>query len=209
MVRASSSEEIPVSDEQVQAVLGFWFAETGASSPTAKDSKRWFGGGEALDQEIKQKFAHLLEQSLSSWLEAPESCLAYIVLHDQFPLNIFRRQAKAFTFEAKAEHATQIALQKGFDQGMGYGERVFMYMPLMHSENLALQDLGVEVFARLADEVPEELREAAKGNLAYAQEHRDTIAKFGRFPFRNQVLGREDTAQELAFLESGAPRYGQ
>lgn len=202
-------EELCVSDEQVRAVLRFWFAETGASSPTAKDSKRWFGGGEVLDQQIRRNFAHLLEQPLSSWLEEPESCLAYIILHDQFPLNIFRRQAKAFAFEAKAERATQTALQNNFDQGMGYGERVFMYMPLMHSENLALQDLGVEVFARLADEVPEALRGAAKGNLKYAQEHRDTIAKFARFPFRNQVLGREDTSEERVFLESGAPRYGQ
>ena len=198
-----------MSEEQVQAVLGFWFGETGASSPTAKDNKRWFGGVEAFDKEIEGKFAHLLEEPLTSWLEAPESCLAYIILHDQFPLNIFRRQAKAFSYEAKAERATEIALQKKFDQGLGYGERVFMYMPLMHSENLVLQDLGVEVFARLVDEVPEALRETAKGNLKYAQEHRDTIAKFGRFPFRNKVLDREDTVEEQAFLESGAPRYGQ
>ena len=209
MVHRGSAEEFNVCNKQVQSVLDFWFAETGAGSPTAKDSKRWFGGGESLDQEIEQKFAHLLDQSLLSWLETPESCLAYIVLHDQFPLNIFRRQAKAFAFESKAEHATQVALQKGFDQSRGYGERVFMYMPLMHSESLALQNLGVNMFARLADDVPEALREAAQGNLKYAQEHRDTIAKFGRFPFRNQVLGRNNTEQEQVFLESGAPRYGQ
>jgi len=196
-------------DERAKAVLDFWFAETGASAPTAADRKRWFGGGEDLDKEIAQKFMHLLDQPLLSWLEAPESCLAYIVLHDQFPLNIFRRQAKAFAFEAQAEFAAQRALESKFDRGMGYGQRVFMYMPLMHSESLALQDLGVDVFTRLADEVPDALRESALGNLKYAQEHRDTIAKYARFPFRNIVLGRESTPEEQEFLDSGAPRYGQ
>lgn len=196
-------------DMQVQAVLDFWFGETGADAPTAVDSKRWFGGGDALDQEIAQKFSHLLDEPLDEWLKSPASCLAYIVLHDQFPLNIYRRQAKAFSFESKAEQASLVALARGFDQGMGYGERVFMYMPLMHAENLVLQDLGVEVFERLANEVPDSLQQAALGNLKFAQEHRDTIAKFSRFPFRNAVLNRSNSEEEQEFLDSGAPRYGQ
>jgi len=196
-------------DQDVQSVLDFWFGETGAAAPTASDSKRWFGGGEALDREIESRFAHLLESSRIDWLESPQGCLAYVILHDQFPLNIFRRQAKAFAFESEAEHAAQLALQRGYDRDMGYGERVFLYMPLMHSEKLELQDLGVQQFTRLVDDVDEGLREAAKGNLQYAIEHRDTIAKFGRFPFRNEVLGRQSSEAELAFLEEGAPRYGQ
>lgn len=198
-----------MAEEQVQAVLDFWFGDTGAQAPSAADSKRWYGGGEALDREIEQRFAGLLQRPLEDWLEAPRSCLAYVVVHDQFPLNIYRGQARAFAFEARAEAATQLAIERGYDRDMGYGERVFLLMPLMHAENLALQDLGVQQFGALVESVDESLREAAEGTLRFAREHRDTIARFGRFPFRNAVLGRESTAEEQAFLDAGAPRYGQ
>lgn len=196
-------------EDYIPLVLDFWFAETGAHAPTTTDRKRWFGGGEALDAQIAQKFAHLLELPLDTWLHTAKGSLAYVILHDQFPLNIYRRQAKAFAFEHLAEQATHHALEKGFDEGLVYGERVFMYMPLMHSEKLDLQELGVDKFSQLVEQVDPALQAAAQGNLDYAREHRDTIKQFSRFPFRNEVLGRESTPEELEFLNSGAPRYGQ
>jgi len=196
-------------DNQIPLILDYWFAETGAHSPTAIDRKRWFGGGDVLDAEITQKFAHLFDQSLVSWLQTPLGAVAYVVLHDQFPLNVFRRQARAFAFEELAEQATLHALENNFDQNLAYGERVFLYMPLMHAEKLSLQELGVEKFDELAQQVDGSLQEAAQGNLKFAREHRDTVARFGRFPFRNKVLNRKSTAEEIDFLDSGAPRYGQ
>lgn len=192
-----------------QGILDFWFSETGATSPTAADNKRWFGGGTELDAEITRKFEPLLGQALEHWCDTPHGALAYIVLHDQFPLNIYRRQAQAYQYESLAEEACVQAVARGFDTCLAYGERVFLYMPLMHAENLELQDLGVEKYQQLANEVDESLQDRALGNLKFAQEHRDTVAQFGRFPFRNEVLGRQSTEDEKIFLASGAPRYGQ
>ncbi len=193
----------------IQRVLAYWFADTGAASPSAKDRKRWFGGGETLDQEIRDAFSPLLERPLDTWLSSPRGCLAYVIVYDQFPLNIYRGQARAYAWEELAEQASVAAVQRGFDQGLGYGERVFMYMPLMHAEKLALQELGVQKFSELADAVGPGLKDQALGTLKFAQEHCDTVAKFSRFPFRNDVLGRASTAEEQLFLSSGAPRYGQ
>ncbi len=202
--------EVTKSDSnEIQRILSFWFGETGAASPTAADRKRWYGGGDTLDAEIEKNFAYLLDLDLRSWKQSAAGILAYVILHDQFPLNIYRRQAKAYAFEARAEQATLEAIDNNYDRDMAYGEQVFLYMPLMHSEQLHLQDLGLEKFQALADRVDEHLRDAAAGNIKFAREHRDTVARFGRFPFRNQVLGRQSTPDEKAYLDGGAPRYGQ
>lgn len=175
-------------------VLSFWFGEL-----TPKD---WFEVSKTTDETIRRRFGGLhARMRMGAPREAeqePRSALAAIVLFDQFPRNMFRRTAEAFATDSLAVELARNAVDRGFDEAMSDQERQFLYMPFMHSEIVADQERAVALFQALGNE------DAAK----YAIEHRDIIARFGRFPHRNRVLGRTDTAEELAFLE-GHSGYGQ
>lgn len=177
-----------------EVVRQFWFGEL-----TRED---WFGGSSALDARIKERFEGLYGRIAAqvppeAWNEA-EAALAAVIVLDQFPRNMFRGTAAAFVTDPVASALARNAVEKELDQQLGEDERAFLYMPFMHSEILADQELGVALFRSLS--APESLR--------YAEEHRDIIARFGRFPHRNKVLGRESTPAELEFLKT-ADRYGQ
>lgn len=178
----------------VQQILDFWFTEV--------KPEQWFAVDPALDEQIRSRFldlhAALKSQVPAEAREDARAALAAIILFDQFPRNMFRGRREAFATDSLACALTRNAVEREFDQVLDKDERRFLYMPLMHSEILADQEWGVSLFRSLDD--PESLR--------YAIEHRDTIARFGRFPHRNQVLGRESTAEEEEFLRS-ANRYGQ
>lgn len=169
-------------------VLAFWFA--------AGMEARWFKADEAFDQEVRQALLPLHEQAaagrLDHWQESAPGALALVILLDQVPRNLFRGEARAFATDARALAATKRALEKGFDAELRQVERVFLYLPLEHCEDLADQELCVRLVGAL-DENPE-WRD-------YARRHRDVIARFGRFPHRNAVLGRETTPEEAAFLQ--------
>lgn len=126
------------------------------------------------------------------WKETPEGCLALVILLDQFPLNMFRGQPISFSTEQQAVAVSKFAIDQRFDQRLPATQLAFLYMPLMHSENLADQDLSVRLF------------EAAQleNNLRFAQHHRELIRKYGRFPHRNAILGRPNTPEEIAYLAS-------
>lgn len=186
------------------SVLDFWFSEN--------MSKRWFSGGPELDEEIRSKFGRLVELAqsggLAEWETEPQSRLALVIVLDQFSRNIFRGKAKAFAGDARAQQLVTDALAHGFAEQLPWMGRVFLYMPLMHAENLALQEESVRRFTALAEAVPEALRASVRSSLDFAIQHRDIIARLGRFPYRNAALSRTNTALEFDFLKIG-PRFGQ
>ena len=195
------------------AVVEFWLADgTTLGWPTQDLSKRWFGGGAALDEEIKTRFGALVMQAvaggLKEWEQQAPDRLALVILLDQFTRNVFRGSGQAFGGDARAQQLTLDTLTQRQDQQLPWVGRVFAYMPLMHAENLALQDECVARFLQLVAEAPEALKKRLQGNLDFARQHRDIIARFGRFPYRNAALGRASTPEEQAFLASGQ-RFGQ
>ena len=172
-------------------VLGFWFEEL--------EPKMHFTASPQLDEVIRNRFLPLYEALVAQPPDADtasaETLLAAIITLDQFPRNMFRRTARAFAADPLARDLAHAVIARGLDRETDKARRAFIYMPLMHSENIADQTLCVEKFDMM-------------GGNPYAIEHRDIIAKFGRFPYRNAVLGRRSTADELAYLESAA-RHGQ
>jgi uncharacterized protein (DUF924 family) len=169
-------------------VLDFWFAEG--------MDKRWFKSTPAFDTEIRNRFEALWQSAskgdLDAWLETAEGTLALVIVLDQLPLNMFRNQPASFATEAKAIAATKHALASGFDRTLPKARLAFLYMPLMHSENLADQDQAVALFEAAALE----------DNLRFARHHRDLVRRYGRFPHRNTILGRPSTDEEQAYLLS-------
>ena len=169
-------------------VLQTWFHELG--------SKDWYGGGEAVDALLRRRFASDLERlgigQASDFLTDPETALAAILLFDQIPRNIHRGTAQAFATDPLARAITHGVIDAGWLDDLAKDERQFALMPLMHSEQIADQDLSVELFAR---HVP--------GALDFARQHREMIARFGRFPHRNAVLGRESSAAEKEAVADG------
>ncbi|MBZ0105259.1 MAG: DUF924 domain-containing protein [Sulfuricella denitrificans] len=179
---------MPASDFCPGDILAFWYSEPMRS--------RWFASTPELDAEIRARHEPLwLEAAagqLDGWKSSPEGCLALVIVLDQLPLNMFRGEAKSFSTEQQAVAACKFALARGFDKQIARDRLAFLYMPLMHSENLADQDLAVRLFEQAGLE----------SNLRFARHHRELIRKFGRFPHRNAILGRESSPQELDYLGS-------
>jgi uncharacterized protein (DUF924 family) len=168
-------------------VLAFW-REAGPS--------RWFRKDDAFDVEFRTRFIGVHESAmrgeLDVWARDAPGALALLILLDQFPRNAFRGTPRMFASDAKAHEITRQALQKGFDTQVETDLRNFFYLPLIHSESLQDQDMGIEFARKLGDE-----------SLRYATIHRDIIERFGRFPHRNAVLGRTTTPEEQRFLDDG------
>ena len=171
-----------------QAVLNTWFSEY--ARPL------WFRSTAAFDRELKQRFGATVEAALAGglrhWADTPTGALALVIVLDQLPLNIYRGRARAFAGEAMAREIAARAIERGYHSGLSQEEKVFLYLPFMHSENLDDQDRAVALFQAAG------LQE----NLRYAHHHRDIVRRFGRFPHRNAILGRESTPQELEYLNS-------
>jgi uncharacterized protein (DUF924 family) len=194
-------------------VLDFWLGDGVQNEwPTQDLGKRWFGGGADLDAEIRARFGAAVQQAvaggLREWEQAPLTRLALVILLDQFTRNVFRGKSQAFAGDARAQQLVQRTIQAGEDLQLPWAGRVFLYMPLMHAESLALQDECVASFARLVADAPESLKVRLQDNLDFARKHRDIVVRFGRFPYRNAALGRTDTPEEKDFLLKG-PRFGQ
>ncbi len=194
-------------------VLDFWFGDGWTLGwPSQSRSALWFGGGKALDAEIAQRFGALVAQALAGglrgWEQGPACLLALVIVLDQFPRNVHRGRAQAFAGDTRAQRLAQDARARGWDAQLPLAGRIFLYMPLMHAEDLTLQEQCVRCFEALLASAPPQRRQDLQGNLDYARKHRDIIVRYGRFPYRNQVLGRADTPAELEFLRDG-PRFGQ
>jgi len=167
----------------------------------AAGPKRWFAKSEAFDAAIRLKFEAVHHAAArgeyDAWAESADGALALVILTDQFPRNLYRGSAHAFATDPLARKVARSAVERGLDKRVETDLRSFLYLPFMHSEDLADQDRGVALNEALALEIGDP--DAAK----WAHDHRSIVARFGRFPHRNRALGRETTAEEQAFLEEG------
>lgn len=203
----------PASLPTAADVLTFWFGDEGLRDwPQDDRSALWFGGGAELDERIRARFGLLVEAALHAELPAWEnpmtSRLALVILLDQFSRNVHRGHARAFAGDGLAQKLVLQSLALAQDNELPIAGRVFLYMPLMHAESLALQYECVARFAALIQHSPPDIARRLQGNLAAARQHLDIIERFGRFPHRNAALGRTSTPAEEAFLQNG-PRFGQ
>jgi uncharacterized protein (DUF924 family) len=166
-------------------VLDFWFTQ---------ERKAWFEKNPAFDETIRSRFLALYEEAargkLEHWQQDARNCLALVILLDQFPRNMFRGSARAFSADPLALAAARAIVDKGWDQAMTPDERQFAYLPFEHSESLAHQERACELMKPLGKEL-----------LDWAERHRVIIERFGRFPHRNAILGRASTPEEIAFLK--------
>ncbi len=178
-----------------EEILEFWLDEVGQAG--------WYAVDDDLDRRMRDRFLATWEQAregrFSRWLTWPAGTLAYIILTDQFPRNMFRGEARAFASDRAALAAAKIAIGRGWDMRIDEPARQFFYMPLMHSENLCDQDRCVRLLF-------ERMPETGHGNLLHARAHREVIRRFGRFPYRNEVLRRASTGPEAEYVREGG--YG-
>lgn len=196
------SEAVVAPDE----VLSFWLGAVDAAGLASEaTAARWYVKDAAFDAEILARFGAtyraLMRGAHDDWRAAPRSLLAYVIVLDQFSRNMFRGQSQAFASDVRALSAAREGIANGLDRTLLGQERVFLYMPFMHSEELATQDACVRLFTAFRDESTGALRQVLEQNVDYAVRHRAVIAQWGRFPHRNQVLGRTSTAEELLFLQ--------
>jgi uncharacterized protein (DUF924 family) len=186
-----------------QEVLDFWFGLEG-DREYGKPRSQWFTPNSEFDQHLRLNFLphyHLAAaRELDSWRQEPRSCLALIILLDQFPRNAFRGTPQAFATDSLALEVADGAIEQGFDQQLLPVQRWFVYLPLEHDENLVNQERSVQLFATLKDH-PDSSEPYQSEPYQYALRHRDVIAKFGRFPHRNEILARESTPEEIEFLQ--------
>ncbi|MFC5460118.1 DUF924 family protein [Massilia niabensis] len=188
-----------------QDVLDFWFLPR-AHAGYGKARPEWFRKDAAFDAEIAARFGALIAQALAGglreWdLQGPEGTLARILVLDQFTRNAYRGKPEAFAGDLLALSAAQAVVDSGADRQLEPQQRAFAYMPFEHAEDARMQERAVELFGRLALE-----HEGFTETLDYAHRHRGVIARFGRFPHRNPILGRASTADELHYL--GQPGTG-
>jgi uncharacterized protein (DUF924 family) len=183
----------PYTALQVQHHARLWFGEPGAPELTPQ-----------TDELIRERYSELTlaaaQGALSAWESSPRRRLALILLLDQFSRNIYRGSAHAFDQDLQALALTVCGMQIGADATLDPVERLFFYMPLMHAESLDVQEESVAAFRRLLEEAPADLRRTFEGHQQYAVLHRNIIERFGRFPHRNRVLGRESTPEEIEWL---------
>ncbi|MEJ2021259.1 MAG: DUF924 domain-containing protein [Maritimibacter sp.] len=176
-------------------ILSFWLDEVGPEG--------WYRGDEALDDEIRDRFLTTWERAqegaLSLWLTYPSGVLAYVILTDQFPRNMFRGMARAYASDKVALAAAKCAIAKGWDQRIDEPARQFFYLPLMHAESQMDQDRCVRMMLT-------RMPQTGAVNLKHAIAHREVIRRFGRFPFRNEALHRHSSEHEAEFFAEGG--YG-
>ena len=187
-------------------ILAFWFGDDPDDSATAAaKAELWWGHSPATDEVLQERFGSAASAAaagvLDHWTGSPRGRLALILLLDQLPRAIRRDTPEAFAQDDAARKTAAQGLESGADRLLRPIERLFFYLPFEHSEDLEDQDRSVELFRELALSVPEEQRPTFAGFVDYANRHREVIDRFGRFPHRNRILGRESTAEEIAFLE--------
>jgi uncharacterized protein (DUF924 family) len=171
-----------------QELINFWFSEA--------VSKHWYNSTKAFDRALleayEQTWLDAKQARLDHWQQSAEGSLALVILLDQLPLNMFRGQAKCFTTEAQSRDVAGAAIEKGFDRELAVNQVSFLYMPFMHSEDLDDQALGVKLFDK----------PGLENNYRFARHHHGIVERFGRFPHRNKILGRQSTDAEIEYLNS-------
>lgn len=187
-------------------VLSFWFGELDADGRSDEaHTKRWFTKDEAFDRLLREKFGATHEAvsrgTCESWLDSARGRLAYVIVLDQFSRNMFRGSGESFAMDSRAREVVREGVRLGTDKQLAFEERGFFYMPLVHSESIDDQDECVAAFSGFQQEVDEKLAKRLDNSLKFVHMHRDIILRFGRFPHRNALLGRESTPEEIEFLK--------
>ena len=195
-----------------QPLLDWWFGNFESPSEIAAEKGRlWFGKRDSQDLEARERFGDWVEQALAGgltdWAQRPEGWLALVLLLDQLPRMIYRDTPNSFSGDLRAQPLVAQGIAADFDRQLRPIQRVFIYLVFEHCENLAVQNEAVSRFIDLVAQQPEADRALFTDYLSYAEKHQQVIARFGRFPHRNAVLGRESTAEELAFLSKPGSRF--
>lgn len=195
-------------DKQIEEVLDFWFGKLTEGESCREDKSRlWWSSSHEMDHYIRNKFGKYIgfaiADHLPGWLETPRGTLAYIIVLDQFSRHVFRNSKKAYSQDSHALKSCMDGIEKRFDRELHPIERIFFYMPLMHSESMEMQKLSVEKFRELESEDVNDkgLNEMLTLSRDFAERHFDVIERFGRYPHRNKILKRNSTPEELEFLE--------
>jgi len=174
-------------DDLIHEILEFWFSE--AVKPM------WFNSTPMFDEELRQRYEKIWglarAGTFDHWESEAEGAVALVIILDQFPLNMFRQHARQYSTEAHARKIAGAAIEQGLDQQLTPAQQAFLYLPFMHSESIVDQDRAVELYEKAG----------LKENLGFAIHHRDVVKHFGRFPHRNQYLGRSSTPEELEYLK--------
>ena len=194
-------------------VLEFWFADSLTNPDTLPERRAiWFMGGPDVDQLITKKFGTLpdaaLEGELQHWTTDTRNALALVLVLDQFPRNIYRNTARAYHYDAAGLDLALKIIDQGLNSDLHPIEQSFLFLPLQHSETIVEQTRAVQLYETLAAQSPDPYLESAKNSLDYAKRHCDIIRRFGRFPHRNAILGRDSTEAEIEFLASGGDTFG-
>lgn len=198
-----------------QDILDFWFMglDPDQHAPSKEQMGKWFRGGPELDQILRDEYSETLEKAksgeLDAWAQTPEGLGALIVVLDQFPRNIFRGKPEAFSYDPIALKWAKHGIENGFSLQVHPLLTTFMYLPLEHSESLEDQELCVKLMRELSEKANPDAHETYEGFVDYAVKHHEIIAEFGRFPHRNHILGRENTAAETEFLKRDDVHFGQ
>jgi uncharacterized protein (DUF924 family)/2-hydroxychromene-2-carboxylate isomerase len=195
-------------------LLDFWFGSPGQDEAVRAQLRgRWFSGDAEFDARCRMRFAALVGQALrgelDAWQQTPHGRLALILALDQLTRNIYRGTATAFAGDPRAQVIALAGIDAGADRSLDLIERAFFYMPLAHAEDAAMHVRAAAAFERLVAEAPPDLRTFAEAALVSLREDQQVIARFGRFPHRNEALGRESTPAERAYLAGGGARFGQ
>ena len=197
-----------------EEVLSYWFPEGFAEADPQtrrRQAQRWMAGGPEVDREITERFGETLEQArrgeLDPWVQTARGRLALIVVLDQFSRNVYRGSPLSYAQDEKALQLAVEGIELGMDRELSSAERFFFWLPLGHSEDLALQDLSVSHAEEEAAKVPSHRRAGAEFEVSQAKATRDVIARFGRHPHRNEILGRESTPEELEYLRTETPPH--
>jgi len=191
--------------ETAESLHACWFGGKADDAAADRQSKLWWKKSDAQDAELAARFAPLVEAAragkLDSWADTPQGALALVLLTDQLPRNIYRDTAASFASDPIARTVATAIVDKGMDRKLEPIERVFLYLPFEHAESMADQDRSVSLFTKLFNEAPAPQLERYRYFLTYALRHRRVIERFGRFPHRNAIIGRESTPDEVSFLQ--------
>jgi uncharacterized protein (DUF924 family) len=203
------TDQHPTTDALHDQILDFWFGPLDENGNCGADyRKRWFTKDANFDRQIREEFTApyvslaLMSSSRPAWLVGPRGLLAGVIVLDQFSRNMFRDSPAMYSADDVALSLCYEIIALGYNRQLPVAMRTFAYMPLMHSERLADQQRCVELFQQLAEELTGDAQKAILDNVDYAIRHRDIVARFGRFPHRNQILDRTSTDQEIEFLKT-------
>jgi uncharacterized protein (DUF924 family) len=213
----SERMDATITDEdqsRIEAILSFWFKESELTAPQIDHRMEiWFGEDPVFDHEIEKEFADDVDAAcagqLDHWAVDPHGRLALIIMIDQFRRNIYRNTADAFSKDRQALKLCVEGAMEKKDRGLTPIQRVFFYMPLQHAESAKVQAKSLELYNRLAETVSPTDRETFLTVAQFAELHKDIIDQFGRFPHRNKLLNRENTAEEAEYLAGDSPDFGQ